>query len=510
MDKKTREVVDFMVNRIKTQKTMFIPVVAISAFALVGYAAADRTAPVVHSNKIEVPYGTTLKASDFAVSDNRDTVSLIKTEINDSSYQKDQIGTYNVKVTVKDAFNNETTKNVKVKVVDNEAPVLTSANDDGYVINVEANSNNDLKQYIKATDNVDGDVSEFISFDKELDTTQLGEQVINATVEDNAGNVATKPFTFNVGDTVAPEMNLKNGNITVNYGDAFDINNYVEVKDNYDANPVVSVEGNVDTTKMDETQSIKVTATDSSGNKTENTYDVNVADLTGPAITLKADEVNVNYGSSFDPKSNLASAIDNKDGDVTGNVSITGTVNTSKSGSYRVYYRVSDSAGNQSEASAKINVSAAPVVVNNTTSRNGSKKGGNNNYNAGGIGSGVSQGGIVGTARSKIGCAYRMGASGANVFDCSGFTSWVYSRNGKSLPRTAAAQYSGTTRVSKSGLTPGDLVFFAGTYKSGISHVGIYIGNGQFIHAANSKTGVTTSSLNSGYYSAHYAGAGRR
>lgn len=110
MDKKTKEVVDFMVNRIKTQKTMFIPVVAISAFALVGYAAADRTAPVVHSNKLVVPYGTELKASDFTVSDNRDTVSVIKTEINDHAYQKDQIGTYKVNVTVKDAFNNKTTK----------------------------------------------------------------------------------------------------------------------------------------------------------------------------------------------------------------------------------------------------------------------------------------------------------------------------------------------------------------------------------------------------------------
>ena len=84
MDKKTKEVVDFMLDRIKTQKTMFIPVVAISAFALVGYAAADRTAPIVHSNKLEVPFGTELKASDFAVSDNRDTVSVIKTEIDDT------------------------------------------------------------------------------------------------------------------------------------------------------------------------------------------------------------------------------------------------------------------------------------------------------------------------------------------------------------------------------------------------------------------------------------------
>ena len=509
MDKKTKEVVDFMINRIKTQKTMFIPVVAISAFALVGYAAADRTAPVVHSNKLVVPYGTELKASDFTVSDNRDTVSVIKTEINDHAYQKDQIGTYKVNVTVKDAFNNKTTKEVEVKVVDSEAPALESVNNDGYVIDVEANGNNDLKQYIKATDNVDGDVSDFITFDRGLDTSVLGEQVIHATVEDNAGNKAEKDFTFNVGDTTAPEMNLKTGDITVNYGDAFDINNFVEVKDNYDVNPTVTVEGTVDTKNMTTVQPIKVTATDSSGNKTSNDYEVKVADKAGPVITLKSDNVDVKYGTSFDPKSNLASAIDNLDGDVTGKVEVSGNVNTARSGSYRVYYRVTDNAGNRSETSAKINVSAAPVVNVKTNNKNSkSNKGGS--YNLGGLGGGAAQGGIIGTARSRLGCAYRMGASGPTVFDCSGFTSWVYSKNGKSLPRTAAGQYSGTSRVSKSGLIAGDLVFFAGTYKSGISHVGIYIGGGQFIHAANSKTGVVVSSLNSGYYSSHYAGAGRR
>ena len=509
MDKKTKEIMSFVSNRVRTQKTMFIPVFAISAFAIVGYTAADRTAPVVHSNTIEVPYGTVLKSSDFAISDNRDHTDTLKTKIHAESYEKNQLGTYTVNVTVKDAFNNESTKTVNVKVVDNEAPVLESKTDDGFVINVEANGSSNLKDYIKATDNVDGDVTDFINFDKELDTTQLGEQVINASVEDNMGNIATKTFTFNVGDTSAPEMNLKNGNITVNYGDGFDIHNYVDIKDNYDVNPTVNVEGNVDTRNLTDSQPIKVTATDSSGNQTSNDYEVKVADMAGPAITLKSDNVDVKYGTSFDPKSNLASAIDNLDGDVTGKVEITGTVNTNKAGAYRVYYRVTDNAGNRSETSAKINVSAAPVVQVKTNNKNyKSKKG--VSYNFGGLGGGAAQGGIVGTARSRLGCAYRMGASGPTVFDCSGFTSWVYSQNGKSLPRTAAAQYSGTSRVSKDGLTAGDLVFFAGTYKSGISHVGIYIGGGQFIHAANSKTGVVISSLNSGYYSAHYAGAGRR
>ena len=271
MDKKTKEIMSFVSNRVRTQKTMFIPVFAISAFAIVGYTAADRTAPVVHSNTIEVPYGTVLKASDFAISDNRDNTDTLKTKIHADSYEKNQLGTYTVDVTVKDAFNNETTKTVNVKVVDNEAPVLESRNDDGFVINVEANGSNDLKQYIKATDNVDGDVTDFVNFDKELDTTQLGEQVINASVEDNMGNIATKTFTFNVGDTSAPEMNLKNGNFVVNYGDNFDINNYVSLNEE----GTVTLTENVDTTNTG-TVTTSIKAKDKAGNVSEKNITVNV------------------------------------------------------------------------------------------------------------------------------------------------------------------------------------------------------------------------------------------
>ena len=483
-----------IVDRIKTQKTILLPAFAISAFALVGYAAADRQAPVIHSNKIVVPYGTYLNASDFEITDNRDNLDIMDVSIKSGTYEAKQLGTYRVTVTVTDTLQNTTDKEVEVQVIDNEAPVIASRTEGGYIIDVEANGSNNLLDYVKATDNVDGDVTDFINFDKELDTTQLGEQVINASVEDNMGNIATKTFTFNVGDTSAPEMNLKNGNFVVNYGDNFDINNYVEAKDNYDMNPVLTVEGEVDTKKLDGTQSLKVTATDASGNKTENTYDVTVADIAAPAITLKSNDINVKYGLSFDAKSNLVSAIDNLDGDVTSKVNVSGSVNTSKAGSYTVNYTVTDNAGNTANASAKVTVAATP-------SRGG--------YNAGGTSVKGGHSGIVGTGLSKVGSAYVFGASGPTAFDCSGFTSWVYRQNGKSLPRTAAAQYSGTTRVSKDGLSAGDLVFFAGTYKSGISHVGIYIGNGQFVHAANSSTGVTVSSLNSGYYASHYAGAGR-
>ncbi|MCZ9308282.1 C40 family peptidase [Corynebacterium uberis] len=93
---------------------------------------------------------------------------------------------------------------------------------------------------------------------------------------------------------------------------------------------------------------------------------------------------------------------------------------------------------------------------------------------------------IVNIARTKIGSPYVYGAAGPNAFDCSGFTSWVYSQVGKSIPRTSQAQASSGTQVSYNDLQPGDIVAFYG----GASHVGIYIGNGMIIDALNSGTPV--------------------
>lgn len=99
-----------------------------------------------------------------------------------------------------------------------------------------------------------------------------------------------------------------------------------------------------------------------------------------------------------------------------------------------------------------------------------------------------------------------MEASGPNSFDCSGFTSYVYRQHGISLNRTAAGQYSNGTAVARNNLQPGDLVMFG---KSGINHVGIYIGGGNIVHAANRQRGVTIDTINSGYYNNNYVGARR-
>ena len=113
---------------------------------------------------------------------------------------------------------------------------------------------------------------------------------------------------------------------------------------------------------------------------------------------------------------------------------------------------------------------------------------------------------VVEYAKKYIGSKYVYGGTTPSGFDCSGFTSYVYKNFGVSINRTAATQYSNGTSVSKSNLQAGDLVMFG---KSGINHVGIYIGGGMMVHAANSSRGVTTDTINSGYYCTNYVGARR-
>lgn len=116
---------------------------------------------------------------------------------------------------------------------------------------------------------------------------------------------------------------------------------------------------------------------------------------------------------------------------------------------------------------------------------------------------------ILAQAQQYLGCPYVSGGASPSGFDCSGFVYYVLKQLGYSPYRTPADQYNMGTSVSKDSLKAGDLVFFAATYGSGISHVGIYAGNGQFIHAPNSRSTVSYSDLTSGYWAEHYYGARR-
>lgn len=117
---------------------------------------------------------------------------------------------------------------------------------------------------------------------------------------------------------------------------------------------------------------------------------------------------------------------------------------------------------------------------------------------------------LVKTAENFIGIPYRWGGTSARKgFDCSGLTMTVYRLNGLDLPRKASSQYRAGQPVSREYLNKGDLVFFATNGGRSISHVGIYRGDNQFIHAPGKGKYIRISSLSSTYYDKHYRGARR-
>ncbi|ADY54862.1 NLP/P60 protein [Syntrophobotulus glycolicus DSM 8271] len=115
---------------------------------------------------------------------------------------------------------------------------------------------------------------------------------------------------------------------------------------------------------------------------------------------------------------------------------------------------------------------------------------------------------IVSTAQKYYGYPYQWGGTSPTTgFDCSGFTKYVFAQNGITLPRISRDQYTVGTSVSFSNLLPGDLVFFSCSKSGIVDHVGIYIGNNQFINASSSK-GVTAYTFGT-YWKSVYLGAKR-
>jgi hypothetical protein len=115
---------------------------------------------------------------------------------------------------------------------------------------------------------------------------------------------------------------------------------------------------------------------------------------------------------------------------------------------------------------------------------------------------------LVSTARSFIGIPYSWGGtSPERGFDCSGLTMAVYELNGLKLPRSSKDQFAAGRPINRNQLAKGDLVFFATSQGKKVTHVGIYTGNGQFIHAPGRDKRIRTDSLTNGYFKTHFLGA---
>jgi cell wall-associated NlpC family hydrolase len=115
---------------------------------------------------------------------------------------------------------------------------------------------------------------------------------------------------------------------------------------------------------------------------------------------------------------------------------------------------------------------------------------------------------IAAAAQALLGSPYRYGGAGPDAFDCSGLVSFVYAKFGVTTPRTAAQQFAVARPVPRGDLRAGDLVFFRLSGGS-VSHVGVYIGDGEFVHAPQTGTRVRVASLDDDYFRPRFAGAGR-
>lgn len=174
-------------------------------------------------------------------------------------------------------------------------------------------------------------------------------------------------------------------------------------------------------------------------------------------------------------------------------VEITGEING--------WYKILTTSGEGYISKQYVVDSLDKVVVKTTPAKSSS-------VSATGVASGKA-GSVIEYARQYLGCQYVYAGSGPTTFDCSGFTMYVFKHFGISLPHNASTQSNYGQYVSKANLQPGDLVIFNNYANTSIGHVGIYLGGGQFIHAANSREDVTTDTLNSGYYNTRFV-EGRR
>jgi cell wall-associated NlpC family hydrolase len=115
---------------------------------------------------------------------------------------------------------------------------------------------------------------------------------------------------------------------------------------------------------------------------------------------------------------------------------------------------------------------------------------------------------IVALALSLRGTPYRNGGSDPSGFDCSGFVQWVFAQHGVALPREVHQQYGAGRAVDSDDVLPGDLVFFE-TVSKGASHVGIALGDGEFVHAPSSRGVVRIERYTNGYWAERWVGARR-
>ncbi len=278
----------------------------------------------------------------------------------------DIIGTYEVTYTVSDTGGN-TANDVRIVLVDGDttAPVLTLQGQNP--MNLAAGDNY-VEPGATAIDDEDGDITDQIEIVGDVNTSVAGTYTVTYTVSDKAGNEVSKDRTVNVGpDTKPPEITLKGNNpMVVLLGGTYNEPGATAI-DNVDGDITdkIVISGSVNTSVLG-SYTITYTVSDQAGNEAVKERTVNVdEDVVPPVITLNGDNpMEVEEGAPYVEPG--ATALDDIDGDLTNDIVITGTVNTSQEGTYTITYTVSDQAGNQAIKERTVNVKGdfiAPVLT---------------------------------------------------------------------------------------------------------------------------------------------------
>ncbi|WP_049669762.1 immunoglobulin-like domain-containing protein [Bacillus sp. FJAT-27916] len=275
-----------------------------------------------------------------------------------------KIGTYKLTYTVKDKTGNQTSVTRIVKVVDKVSPKITGASN----TTINYGSSFDPMKGIKATDYIDGTITDRVTITGTVNTDKIGTYKLTYTVKDKSGNQASVTRTVNVVDKVSPKITGVS-NTSINYGTTFDPMNGVIATDYIDGTITnrVTVTGAVDTDKIG-TYKLTYTVKDKSGNKATVTRTVKVVDKFPPKI-LGANDMSINYKTWFDPMSGIE-AIDEIDGTITNLVTFSGIsdidiANGLMMGTYKLTYSVSDKSGNRTTVTRTVNVvdMSSPVLT---------------------------------------------------------------------------------------------------------------------------------------------------
>ena len=397
------------------------------------------------SNLSKIKKNVTLEAgSEINIKD------FLKKENADAKFVTDvsQINTGNIgshEIVVKVGKKEYTSK---LTIEDTKAPTAkandVTVNKDGQI---EANQ---FVTDIKDATKVD------VSFKDKPDVSKDGESEVIIVLTDEGKNQKEVKAKLTVVSDSEPPVIEGVKDITAYIGETVSYKKDVTVTDNMDQNPTLDIDNSKVNLNKAGTYEVVYTATDSAGNTSKETLNATVKDITGPEIVLSTNKVSLDKGAQVDLKSYITSAVDNLDGDMKDKITFN-TIDTSTTGNKTVTYTGMDTAGNKTEVQLQVEVTFS-----------GER--------------------IVNTGLSKRGCPYVWGSTGPNSFDCSGFTQWVYRQNGISIPRTSAEQRASAKKVvSLSELEVGDILWRSG-------HVGIYIGNGQYVHAPHTGDVVKVSS----------------